>query len=152
MEPHDLFLSHGKVEWTSKVKYLGLLIESYNGFRCSNSATLGKFDGSLNGIMRFRVKPSTDVQVKLLMSHCTPILTYGIEVFEFSAAEFQQMRMAYNTVFRKVYGYRRNESVAEIILTGGFQRWDDMVLSRRDNFLRKKRSSSNVLVATLANS
>ena len=95
------------------MKYLGLLIESFKKFRCSGAKTVGKFYGALNGIMRFRVKPSQDVLLKLLMSHCAPILTYGIEVFEFSTAETQQRRMAYNTIFRKIYGYRRNESVAD---------------------------------------
>ena len=129
MVPGDLFLSNGKVEWTFKVKYLGLLIESSRTFRCSCSQTLGKFYGSLNGIMRFRVKPSQDVQLRLLMSHCAPILTYGIEVFEFSTAEFQQMRMAYNTIFRKVFGFRRNESVSDVILLNGFQKWEEMIES-----------------------
>ena len=86
------------------------------------------------------------------MSHCAPILTYGIEVFEFSRADFQQMRMAYNAIFRKIFGFRRNESVTDIVLSNGMKKWDDLVESRRERFINKKRQSSNVIVASFANS
>ena len=46
MEPFDLSLSSSKVEWTSKVKYLGLLIESFKKFRCSGAKNVGKFYGA----------------------------------------------------------------------------------------------------------
>lgn len=44
-----------------------------------------------------------------------------------------------------IYIHDRIESVADVMLSKAFKRWEDMVLSRREDFLRKKRRSSNTL-------
>ena len=85
------------------------------------------------------------------MSHCTPILTYGIEVVEYLPGENQQMRVAYNAIFRKVFGYRRNESVAELQHHFGYLSWDELVKSRQAAFKKKKAKQADGLVASLLN-
>ena len=48
-------------------------------------------------------------------SHCIPILTYGIEVIHVADQDTRrQLRVAYNSVFRRIFSYRPWQSVREL--------------------------------------
>ena len=55
------------------------------------------------------------VLLTLIEAHCIPILTFGIEVIHFADRdERRSLRVAYNEVFRKIFDYRRSESVTNL--------------------------------------
>ena len=142
----DLELSGGKVEWVSKVKYLGVWIQSCKTFRCSSTEVIRKFYGCLNGILRFRTRPSYTVQLCLLMTHCFPVLTYAIEVLKLTSLEATQMKVAYNAIFRKIFGYSKYESVSYIQEFFCYKKWEELVASRSESYLLKKSMSNNEVV------
>ena len=78
--------------------------------------------------------------LRLIESHCTPILTYGIEVIFISdASEKSKIRKAYNSAFRRIFGYRTYESVREL---QGFllkPTWEELVEIRKQNFQHRLR-------------
>ena len=78
------------------------------------------------------------VMLRLIESHCVPLLTYAIEIIHVSNRdEKRQLRAAYNSVFRKIFGYKWTESVTA--LQGFLNRptWEELVEKRRVDFLKR---------------
>jgi hypothetical protein len=68
-----------------------------------------------NAILRIEGRSNDLTMLQLLESHCVPILTYGIEVVHFiNRDERRQLRVAYNSIIRKLFGYRWSESVTAL--------------------------------------
>ena len=75
------------------------------------------------------------VMLQLLEAHCLSILTYAIEVITVANRdERRRLRVAYNSIFRKVFDYRDWESVTE--LQHALNR-EELVDRRNAKFLRK---------------
>ena len=80
-----------------------------------------------------------------LESHCLPILTYAIEViFVANRDKRRKLRVAYNSLFRKVFNYRMWESVTELQHALHRPTWEELVAKRRDQFL-KRTSQSDIM-------
>ena len=78
------------------------------------------------------------ILLQLIESHCIPILTYGIETIHIAdRAEKRSMRVAFNSVFRKLFGYRAFESVTILQHSLGRQTWEELVECRRAGFLKR---------------
>ena len=76
--------------------------------------------------------------LQLAESHCIPLLTYAIEIVHVSNRdEKRQLRVAYNSVFRKIFGYRWSQSVSELQKFLGRPTWEELVDSRKKNFLKR---------------
>ena len=81
--------------------------------------------------------------LRLVESHCIPILTYGIEMAEFiDHREKSKVRAAYNSVFRKIFGYRTYESVTDLQLSLGRPTWELLCGSRKESFYHRLSQSS----------
>ena len=83
--------------------------------------------------------------LRLLESHCVPILTYGIEIVSVNNRdERRQLRVAYNSLFRKLFDYRWRESVSA--LQGFLSRptWEQLVEKRSLNFYNRLQASSGL--------
>ena len=76
------------------------------------------------------------VMLELLESHCLSILAYGIEVIHVADAdERRRLRVAYNSLFRKVFDYRDWESVTELQHALMRPTWEELLAKRTDKFL-----------------
>ena len=134
------------LEWVESWPYLGVTICSGTRFDCNIRETLKKFYKCSNAIFRIDGNPSDMTLLRIVESHCVPILSYAIEaIVVCDAAEKRQLRVAYNSVFRKIFGYRFSESVRE--LQGQLSRptWEELVEKRVSNFLSKLSMSNNIL-------
>ena len=81
--------------------------------------------------------------LRLVETHCIPILTYGIEFAEsFEYSERSKVRAAYNSVFRKIFGYRNFESVTELQLNLARPTWEMLCEIRKDSFYQRLSLSS----------
>ena len=84
----------------------------------------------------------------LVETHCIPILTYGIEVLVVkNRDERRQLRVAYNSVFRKIFGYRWSESVTALQGFLGRPTWEQLTEKRLSSF--HARIANNQLVNAL---
>ena len=64
------------------------------------------------------------------------MLTYAIEIVHVSDRdERRQLRVAYNSVFRKIFGYRWSESVSALQQFLNRPTWEELVDKRRLCFL-----------------
>ena len=72
----------------------------------------------------------------LLESLCISILTYAIEVIHVADSdERRRLRVAYNSVFRKIFGYRDWESVTELQHALKRPTWEELISKRNAKFM-----------------
>ena len=75
------------------------------------------------------------MMIHLLKSHCLSILAYAIEVIHVADADIRRkLRVAYNSMFREVFGYKRNESVTELQHRLGRPTWEELIAKRSEKF------------------
>ena len=98
------------------------------------------FYRSLNSILRVEGRSDDMVLLRLLEAHCVPILTYAVEMIHVANRdEKRSLRVAYNSVFRKLFGYRWFESVTNLQHSLGRPTWEELVNKRQSDFLLRAR-------------
>ena len=135
---HNLTLNGKCIQWVNEWTYLGVLLKSDTKFNCNIQERIKKFYRCANAIFRIDGKSDELVMLQLAESHCIPLLTYAIEIVHVSNRdERRQLRVAYNSVFRKIFGYRWSQSVSDLQKFLGRPTWEELVDSRRNNFLKR---------------
>ena len=75
------------------------------------------------------------VMIQLLETHCISILSYAIEVIHVADPDTRRkLRVAYNSIFRKVFDYKRSESVTELQHQLGRPTWEELIVKRTEKF------------------
>ena len=90
------------------------------------------------------------VMLRLIESHSVPILTFAIEMIDISNRDEKRLlRVAYNSVFRKLFGYRYFESVTNLQHSLNRLTWEELVDRRRSGFLKRAKRCDNGSLAHL---
>ena len=140
-----LLLNGNCIEWAEKWTYLGIDLVSHKSFNCCIDSKLRKFYRCLNSILRVGGRSNDLIMLRLLEAHCIPILTYGVEiVFVADRNKRRQLRVAYNSVFRRIFDYRQYQSVRE--LQSFFHRptWEELCDRRQSKFMNAIRSTNHL--------
>ena len=133
-------LNGSEIPWEDKCVYLGVTLKSGASFGCCMKDTLGKFFWSLNSIVRVEGRSDDMVMLRLLESHSLPILTYAIEIVHVSNRDDNcQLRIAYNAIYRKLFGYSYRESVTALQHALNRTTWEELIEIRRNNFIQRCR-------------
>ena len=123
------------------------MLKSGKVFDCSVTEKIKRFYRCLNAILRIDGRSNDMVMLNLIEAHCIPLLTYAIEIIHVkNRDERRQLRVAYNSVFRKLFGYRWSQSVSALQSFLGRHTWEELVEKRRDSFYaRIRRAGGNTL-------
>ena len=125
-----------------------MTLKSAKGFDCSIKEKVKKFYRCANSIFRIDGKSNDTVMLHLVETHCVPILTYGIEVIHVSNRdERRQLRVAYNSLFRKIFQYRWSESVSALQAFLERPTWEQLTEKRRKNFVKRIQESDPLSLA-----
>ena len=134
----DLFVPNlnGKpLEWVNNWNYLGVIVVSGKRFGCSMMERMKKFYRCANAIFRIEGRSDDLTMLRLVESHCIPILTYGMELVSFSdSREKSKIFAAYNSVFQKIFVYRTRESVTDLQLTLARPTWEMLIEQMKIGF------------------
>ena len=131
-------LNGGKIEWVDQWNYLGITLKSGVRFSCSINDRVKKFYRCTNAILRIDGRSDDTVMLQLLETHCVPLLTYAVEVIHVSDRdEKRQLRVAYNSIFRKLFGYRWSQSVTALQHFLDRPTWEELVEKRRNGFVSR---------------
>ena len=126
------------VQDSQEFGHKGVTLKSSKVFNCSIREQVKKFYRSANGIFRIEGRSNDTVMLRLMESHCVPILTYGIEIVHvIDRDERRQLRVAYNSLFRKLFGYRQYESVTNLQGFLGRPTWEQLVEKRVSLFEKR---------------
>ena len=122
-----------QVSWV----YLGVKIRANKSFDCCIDDKIKSFYRSANAILRIEGRSNEMVMLQLMESHCLSILTYAIDVIRVANSdERRRLRVAYNSLFRKVFDYRDWESVTELQHALNRPTWEELVDRRNAKFLQ----------------
>ena len=139
-------LDNKPLEWVGEWKYLGVVLRSHFTFNCSVNDRLRSFYKCLNAILRIEGRSSEIVMLQLLESHCVPILTYAIKVLHIADHDSRRkLRVAYNSIFRKLFNYRYSESVRELQSQLKRPNWEELVERRQLRF--RQRVSAHPIIS-----
>ena len=130
------YLYGEQIEYVITCKYLGFYIVSHAKFSVSVNEDLRGFFGSVNSILSSVRKPKENVMMQLLYSNCVPKLTYGAAIKDLNAAEKQQYNVAINNAIRRIFGFRRWESIRQIRKFYGYQSLEMMFAKAKTRFHR----------------
>ena len=146
-----LYLGSDVLKFISEHKYLGVIISA----DCSDDADIRRVVKTLyssgNLLVKYFSSCSTLVKVQLFKSYCYSL--YSIYLWNnFSKAQYKKVKVAFNDVIRKLFQFRRGDSISTFCFTLNINTFD--VLMRRLSFKFTQRicKSSNVLVKTIVNS
>ena len=132
------FLNGQPLEWVDSWVYLGVNVVSGRRFGCSVKERIRKFYRCANAIFRIEGRSDDLVMLRLVESHCVPILTYGMEICHFSDyRERSKIRAAYNSLFRRIYGYRNYESVTDLQLSLACPTWELRIQELMESFYER---------------
>ena len=136
------------IQWTNECKYLGVTLKTGKSFGCSTAERVKKFYRCLNSILRIEGQSTDVVMLRLLETHCVPLLTYAIEIIHVANQdERRQLRVAYNSVFRKTFGYRRSESVTALQHFLNRPTWEELIAKKRSGFVQRLNSCGQCSLA-----
>ena len=131
-------LNGTKIDWVDSCNYLGVTLVSGLRFRCSVTDRIHKFYKSANAIFRIEGRSDDLTMLRLVESYCVPILTYGIEVIEIcDQSQRSKIRAAYNSLFRKIFGYRLYESVSDLQISLARPTWEMLCNERKTAFYHR---------------
>ena len=83
------------------------------------------------------------VMLRLLESHSLPILTYAIEIVHVSNRDDnRQLSLAYNAIFRKLFGYTYRERVTALQHALDRPTWEELIEIRQQTFTQKMGNKS----------
>ena len=135
---HKVRLHGTDIPWENKCKYLGVTLVSGRLFGCCIKEITGKFYRALNSILRIEGRSDEMVMLRLLETHCIPILTYAAEVIHVNDRnERRQLRVSYNAVYRKMFGYSYRESVTILQHTLGRPTWEELLERKKNDLCRR---------------
>ena len=131
------------IPWAEEWVYLGVSLKSGKKFGCSINERIKKFYRCSNAIFRIDSYSNDTVMLRLVESHCVPLITYAIEVIDvLDKDENRQLRVAYNSLFRKIFHYRHFESVTALQHFLKRPTWEELVEKRRTAFISRVRAST----------
>ena len=147
---HDITMNGTIIQWTDEWVYLGLTLKSGKSFNCSVKDRIKKFYRCANAIFRIDGSSNDTVMLHLVETHCVPLLTYAIEVtYIANSDERRQLRVAYNSLFRKIFSYTWRESVSALQLFLGKPTWEELVDKRHLDFTDRIRECKRDSLARL---
>ena len=131
-------LDGSPLEWVDSCAYLGICLVSSRRFKCSVIDRIQKFYKCANAIFRIEGRSDDLTMLRLVETHCVPILTYGVEIVEFlDASQRSKVRAAYNSLFRRIFGYRNFESVTDLQLSLARPTWEMLCHLRKAGFIHR---------------
>jgi len=111
----DMQLGKGSISWSPLVKYLGITFNTGKALTADLSIVLRKFYASCNCILGNTKCMNDIIKLNLMESYCLPILLYCTTSITLSKDQARQLDVAWNSVYRRIFGFNKWESVKAFI-------------------------------------
>ena len=122
-------------EWVESWNYLGVQVVRGNRFGCTVTDRIKKFYRCANAVFRIAGRSDDMTMLRLVESHCLPILTYGMEIVRlYDGQERRKIRYAYNSLYRQIFGYKQFESVTNLQISIGRPTWEMQIETQKAKF------------------
>lgn len=147
--PPPMVLDGAAIQWTDRIKYLGLTLVAGVKFKIDLADARRKFFVSTNTILN-KCKYTCDVvKLELMESYCLPILMYGLECLNLNKALIKEINSWWNSVYRKIFSYNKWESVKLLICMMGRLDVHHLINMRRLLFIKRVSECQNSVMRDL---
>jgi len=109
-----MFLGNKDLQWVTSFKYLGINFLSGLVLRIDTCYIKRAFYKACNGILSHCSTADVFVKLSLVKAYCLPVLIYCIGALNLPVAKIKDLGVCWNDCFRKLFGYKRFESVKEV--------------------------------------
>jgi len=100
-----------RLVWADSIKYLGIMFSTGSQLSVNTSHIKRKFYMACNGILSYCRSVTESVKLGLVRAYCLPLLTYCVGALDLTVSCIRELAVCWNDSFRKIFGYRRHESV-----------------------------------------
>jgi hypothetical protein len=111
----QLCIGLDRINWVEMCVYLGVNICSGRKFHTNCEERRRKFCVAANTVISHNSMLSEECYMHLLNRQCVPILMYASGVWSCSKELLRRISVSFNNAIRKVFGYRKFESVKDIL-------------------------------------
>ena len=101
-----------------------------------------------NSVLRKFAARSFEVKLRLFQAFCTSFYCAHLW-YKFTKHVMSKVRVAYNNVFRLLFGYRRSCRASEMFVNNNIYTFEGRMRKNINDFTMRIGSSSNILIATL---
>ena len=101
----NVSINNTNLLWVQELEYLGVCLRCAKSFHVNLSKVRRKFFSSVNSILSKCNLTSDLVKLKLLESHCLPILLYSVESLNLPKAQISEIDSWWNSIYRKIFNY-----------------------------------------------
>ena len=144
-----VFIDGNAIPWVRSFKYLGVVFNAQDVLDVDCSSIKRKFYSSFNGILSRCKQAPEPVQLHLIKSYCLPYLSYCIGALELPDRTVHQLSVCWNDAFRKVFSFKRWESVRELQHFCGELPFHYMYELASWNFYTRLLSKDNIYISVL---
>ena len=141
-------LGNNVLEYQEKVKYLGVLLNDNLNDNDDIMKQMRGLYARANSVLRKFAACSFEVKLRLFQAFCTSFYCAHLW-YKFTKHVMTKVRVAYNNVFRLLFGYRRSCSASEMFVYNNIYNFEGRLRKNINDFTMRIGSSSNVLIATL---
>lgn len=125
-----MVLADSTVEWVDSIKYLDVVLMAAKTFSINFDQVRYKKFSATNAIFSHCHGANDLVRLHLAESYCLPVLPYAIECMNLKSPILGQLNSYWNSVFRKIFCYKKHESVKEFICRFGRMKFILSFISR----------------------
>ena len=102
------------IQWTDRLKYLGITVCSGKKSKIDISVSLRKAYRAANSILSKTKYVSEIVQLNVIESYVFPILFYALEAVTLPLSQQRQFAICLNNLYRRIFGMHKWESVKPV--------------------------------------
>jgi hypothetical protein len=110
-----MILGKDTISWSNTFKYLGLNFIAGKKLTVDINVIKRKFYVSCNCILGNTKTMNDIIRLNLMEAHCLPILTYATGAMKLSCTQSAELNACWNSVYRRIFGFNKWESVREFI-------------------------------------
>ena len=139
----DMQLGPDHIVWKESVKYLGITFDDGPTLSVDIDIIRQKFFVAFNSIYGNSHATDELLQLELHESFCLPLLQYAMCAVRLSSSQLASLNSCWNIVFRRIFKFRKYDSVSVFICGLGRLDFKHLHLMHTLKFVKKKSLSSD---------
>jgi hypothetical protein len=104
------------ISWETSFKYLGVNFVTGTKLSVDTDSVKRKFYVSCNCIMGTATCLNDIIKLNLMESYCSPMLSYATAAVDLTKTQVDDLNAGWNSVYRRIFGFNKWESVTSFIL------------------------------------
>ena len=122
------------IDCVDQIKYLGTTITSNPSLSFSHEEDLRSFYRASNSVLNQISSANEPILMQLLYSHCVPCFSYAAAMKDYTSRQMNECTVAVNDAIRKIFTFKRWESVRTLREDLGYPALSDIFAKARSKF------------------